>query len=206
MNRFLSTIINILYIQIVSRFKPTMGLVQIGMYTVGRPTVLSFNTYTRIIVGRFCSFADNVTIVGAGGTHPYMTVANFPLRSSFIQGEAKDEQKIARRQAVIIGNDVWIGTGVIILSGVKIGDGAVIGAGAVVTSDVPPYAIVTGVPAKVSRYRFSQGQIDELLKIAWWNWCLKEIKENINYFYEIDKFIEKFSKKNVSGQQESEVR
>lgn len=161
------------------------------MNTVGRPLVLSFNRYTRISIGRFCSFAADVTIVGAGGTHPYRTVANFPLGPSFI-GESKDDRNLSRAQSVIIGNDVWFGTGAIILSGVKIGDGSIIGAGAVVTRDVPPYAIAVGVPAKVSRYRFSQSQIENLLKIAWWNWSLEKIKANIECFEDVDKFIDKF--------------
>lgn len=54
---------------------------------------------------------------------------------------------------VVIGNDVWIGTRSIILPGVNIGNGAIIGAGAVVTKDIPDYAIVGGVPARVIRFR-----------------------------------------------------
>ena len=67
---------------------------------------------------------------------------------------------------MIIGNDVWIGVGAIILSGVKIGSGAIIGAGAVVVKDVPPYAIAAGNPARVVKFRFSQDQIEKLLKIG----------------------------------------
>lgn len=70
---------------------------------------------------------------------------------------------------VKIGNDVWIGTRAMILDGITIGDGAVIGAGAVVTKNVPPYAIVGGVPAKIIKYRFSQDKINELLASQWWN-------------------------------------
>lgn len=70
---------------------------------------------------------------------------------------------------VRIGNDVWIGDNVIIKNGVKIGDGAVVGLGAVVTKDVPPYAVVAGVPAKIIKYRFSDEIISELLELEWWN-------------------------------------
>lgn len=77
---------------------------------------------------------------------------------------------------VIIGNDVWIGDGVFIKSGVVIGDGAVIGANAVITKDVPPYAIVAGVPARIIKYRFENEIIQNLKKIQWWNYDFQEIR------------------------------
>ena len=69
----------------------------------------------------------------------------------------------------IIGNDVWVGYGATILRGVNIGNGAIIGAGAVVTKDVPPYAVVAGVPAKIIRFRFDDNKIDSLQKSNWWD-------------------------------------
>ena len=88
-----------------------------------------------------------------------------------------------------IGNDVWIGANAIIQSGVTIGDGAIIGSGAVVTKDVPPYAIVVGVPAKILKYRFNKEQIKELLQLKWWNLPFDKIKNlpfnNINKVIQI---------------------
>ena len=89
----------------------------------------------------------------------------------------------------IIGNDVWIATDVRILGGVTIGDGAIIATGAVVTKNVPPYAVVGGVPAKIIRYRFSSDQIEWLLRFKWWNKDENWIKKHADYFENIEKLI-----------------
>jgi len=81
------------------------------------------------------------------------------------------------KRRIIIGNDVWIGCRVFIRDGVKIGHGAIIGAGAVVVSDVPAYAVVGGVPAKIIRYRFSPDIIRSLIDIEWWNWSDERLRD-----------------------------
>lgn len=91
---------------------------------------------------------------------------------------------------VKIGNDVWIATRVIIKDGISIGDVAIIGAGAVVVKDVPPYAVVGGVPAKVIKYRFSQQIIDKLLQLQWWNASDEKLKNNISCFQSEDITLE----------------
>lgn len=91
---------------------------------------------------------------------------------------------------VIIGNDVWIGYGVTILSGVTIDDGAVIGAGSVVVSNVPPYTIVAGNPAKEIKKRFPEATIQRLIETEWWNFDVNTINsiiplllsDNVDYF------------------------
>ncbi len=100
------------------------------------------------------------------------------------------EDKIPYKEK-IIGNDVWIGLNAIILPNAgRIGDGAIIGAGAVVTKDVPDYAIVVGVPAKVIAFRFQKHEIDWLMKIKWWNWPMNDIKRALPYMTNIQKFID----------------
>lgn len=96
---------------------------------------------------------------------------------------------ITKPENPIIGNDVWIGNDVVLKGGIAIGDGAVIAANSVVTKDVPPYAIVAGVPAKIIRFRFDSNVIDELLRIKWWNYNYSDLPDNnkcddINYFVE----------------------
>lgn len=77
---------------------------------------------------------------------------------------------------------MWIGTHVVIMPGVEVGDGAIIGAGAIVTQNVPPYAIVVGMPAKTVKYRFEKDMIKDLLEIKWWNWERSEIEDHLTFF------------------------
>lgn len=135
-------------------------------------------------VGSYCSIAGNVS-VGMGfhelnklSTSPVFTEKHNGTGTSWTSTDIVETPY----KKVIVGNDVWIGSRVLIMGGVTIGDGAVIGAGAIVTKNVPPYAVVGGVPAKIIRYRFSQEVIDELLKIRWWEQDEEFIKQNLKYF------------------------
>ena len=122
------------------------------------------------VIGSFCSISDGVRIGLA--QHP----TEFFSTSSYFY----DENNVLDRdfdKPCIIGNDVWIGSDVLIMGGINIGDGAVLAAGAVVTRDVPPYAIVGGVPAKVLRYRFDEETIKELLELKWWDLPDETIKQ-----------------------------
>lgn len=113
-------------------------------------------------LGRFCSIGQNVIIGLKKNKHPtdWLTTSLF---SSKVANAYQDTN-----EPTIIGNDCWIGRGAIIMSGVTIGNGAVIGAQALVTKDVPPYAVVVGVPAKIIKHRFSSDLIDRLNSSQWW--------------------------------------
>jgi len=164
-----------------------------GSFTTEEPTILEWNNDSNVIVGNYTSIAKDVTIF-AGGEHRTNTVSTFPFKERLRIANAKPICPFSKGD-VTIGNDVWIGFGVTILSGVTIGDGAVIGAKSVVASDVLPYTIVAGNPARVIKYRFTREQISALLKIQWWNWPLEKVIKFVNLITsdDIDKFIVKAS-------------
>ncbi|HEY8890106.1 MAG TPA: CatB-related O-acetyltransferase [Clostridium sp.] len=96
--------------------------------------------------------------------------------------------------SIKIGNDVWIGADVRILDGVEIGDGAIVATGAVVSNDIPSYAIVGGVPAKIIRYRFSEDDIKFLQQLQWWDKDEKWIKAHVDQFGDIKILIQEVKK------------
>ena len=89
-------------------------------------------------------------------------------------------------RAITIGHDVWLGAQVFVRDGVTIGDGAIVAAGAVVTADVPPYAIVGGVPAKLIRYRYPADAIQRLLTVQWWHWAEARLRVAQPWFVQTD--------------------
>lgn len=150
-------------------------------------------------IGSFCSFADGCSVLQTHymgvTTHQFLFSSfRYPDFDKLLPSKKQEEifNKYISSKKTVIGNDVWVGKNVSIMSGVKIGDGAIIGAGAVVTKDVPPYAIVGGIPAKVIKFRFSEEQIQELLKIKWWDWDDKLIAERFDDFLDINLFIKKY--------------
>lgn len=159
---------------------------------IGRCSYMGHGCEISAEIGRYCSIAAYVKIVE--GTHPTRRwVSTSPVFFSMIGQCGKSYvtktlfDEISKPTK--IGNDVWIGYGVLLIGGVHVGDGAVIAAGAVVTKDVPPYAIVAGVPAKVIRYRFEKEQIEVLKRIEWWNKDEEWIVKNVDKFKDIDSFV-----------------
>lgn len=159
-------------------------------------------------IGRFCSISNNV--ITNNGVHPYTVpfVSTSPAfyslnkhhkqnGSTFAQMQMFDEAKLAdpdKGFSIVLGNDVWIGEGCFLVGGVTISNGAVVLAHAVVTKDVPPYAIVGGVPAKVIGYRYDEDTINWLLKIQWWNNSAEWFRTNWKLLTDIDKLKDYYIK------------
>lgn len=153
------------------------------LYTIGAFSYIQSTLPTDTQIGRYCSIAKNVTVMGEG--HPIDNFSTSPVfyKSSFYpfaadeathaeSGFQKNEWHFSMlRKPITIGNDVWIGTDVVLKDGITIGDGAVVAQGALVTRDVPPYTVVGGVPAKVIKLRFEETTVKRLLTSAWWDYA-----------------------------------
>lgn len=157
---------------------------KVGKGTYGNPAVRARDDGATLRIGAYTSIATGVQIL-LGGEHRPDWVTTYPF--NVLRESAKNITGHPKTKGdVIIGNDVWIGTEALILSGVTIGDGAVIGARSVVAKSVPPYAIVSGSPAKLIKYRFDEDCIKKLLEIQWWNWDDAQIENAIPFLLASD--------------------
>lgn len=155
------------------------GNVIIGKGTfINGPTHVSGSKKSPVKIGSFCSIADFVYIISSNHN------MEFPSTFQTSSGQYADifKNSKGKQSSITLGNDVWIGAHSVILSGVTIGNGAVVGAGSVVTKDIPPYAVVGGIPAKVIKYRFKESTIQELENLKWWDWDFDKIAKNADFF------------------------
>jgi acetyltransferase-like isoleucine patch superfamily enzyme len=167
------------------------GRVEMGLGSYGVPRIMIYaHDSTRLVIGSYTSVAIRATFI-LGGNHPLDRVTTFPLRMKRgLPGAGTDGYPNSKGD-IQVGSDVWIGYGALVLSGVTIGHGSVVAANSTVITDVPPYAIVAGNPAKVIRYRHSPEQCAALLEIAWWNWPAADVDAAVDLLAsaDIDAFI-----------------
>src|SRR4051794_7167162 len=145
----------------------------------------------RVIVGNFASVAADADM-RLGGERRHDGVSQFDLRAAL--GLPRDDDLLPSHGDIRIGSDTWVTTGCTVLSGVTVGDGAVVGTKAVVTEDVRPYAIVVGNPAREVGRRFTDEQVDALLRIRWWDWPVDVVKQHVDQLSDpdVDGFIARF--------------
>ena len=131
----------------------------------------------KLLIGKFCSIACGAKFLMTNANHTLQSLSTytFPIFYEEWDETAKVTDAWDNKGNIIIENDVWIGYEAVILSGVHIGNGAVIGARAVVTKEVPPYAIVGGVPAKIIKMLFSDDTVANLQAMKWWDWPCEKI-------------------------------
>ncbi|MGC9371639.1 MAG: CatB-related O-acetyltransferase [Paracoccaceae bacterium] len=130
----------------------------------------------RLVIGKFCQFAHGTRFITASADHPRRWFTAYPFAVFDSSKMPLFAEEFAKGGDTVIGHDVWIGHGAMVLPGVTVGNGAIIGAGAVVARDVPPYAVVTGNPARVVRQRFSPATVALLQGLRWWDLPLDEIE------------------------------
>lgn len=163
------------------------SVIKIGNNTYGTINVLSNGNNAKVLIGNYCSISDNVVFL-INNDHPTDLISTYPFKKMLLKG---DNEAISKGD-IIIGDDVWIGFSSIILSGVSVGQGAIIAAGSVVTKDIPPYAIVGGVPARIIKYRFEPQTIESLCRIDYSKIDISLVQKNIDKIYlpvtELDEF------------------
>lgn len=162
-----------------------------GDKSYGQPEIICYDGKSKLSVGKYTSIASNVSIL-LGANHKRGLLTTYPrslINKSIPQEETNE------LGGVIIGSDVWIGHGATIIGPAIIGDGAIIGASALVIGDVPPYAVVGGVPAKILKYRFEEEKIEKLLSVKWWDRSEEEIMglEDVLYGNNVEELLNKIN-------------
>ncbi len=153
--------------------------VSVGKGTYGELRVVNFGNAHKLILKNYVSIAQNVTFV-LDAEHYWNHISTYPFKVKMLHMQ---KMEAFGKGDIIVDDDVWIGYGATIMSGVHIGQGAVVAAGAVITKDVPPYAIVGGVPGKVIKYRFNEEMIQRLLRIDFEKLSNDMVKEHLSELY-----------------------
>ena len=157
--------------------------VSVGNFSYGPLDVRTWNKFgkEKLSIGSFVSIASGVIFL-VDGNHNLSNLLTYPIAGLIMNDLIKSIDENQSKGSIIVSDDVWIGTNSIIMSGVILGQGSVVAAGSLVTKDVPPYAIIGGVPSKVLKYRFNSGLVDKLNDIKLGDIPIKFIKNNSNKF------------------------
>ena len=170
--------------------------------SIGRYSYCGYDCQiVNTVIGSFCSISDHVYIGGA--EHPISWVSTSPVFQRVSHSGPRKRFSVYELPPVkqtVIGSDVWIGHAATIKQGVNVGVGAVIGSNALVTKDVPPYAVVGGVPAKIIKYRFDEDTITALLKSEWWMMNDEELSKYAHLIKDPKAFLYSLSKHESGGQ------
>lgn len=166
-------------------------MITMGLHSYCPKEDIDCYQYVNLTIGKWCSIGSGLKIYS--GKHfcsvgDRQAVSSYPFAEQF----GWDYPTGINDGEVHIGNDVWIATDVSILTGVTIGDGCVIGARSNVTHSIPPYAFVGGNPADLIHYRFNEYYVEELLKIAWWDWPDEKVREAMPYMTDVEKFVKRY--------------
>ncbi len=152
-----------------------------GSFVVGRNSIINGSIQSKcgkVFLGQFIAGGYNIEFI-AGNHLIQLPNLQIVLQKKIDGGIRKN---YLDRGVIDIGNNVWIGDNTVFLKNVTVGDGAIIGSGSVVTHDVPPFAIVAGVPARIIKYRYTKFVIEQMMKIQWWNWSMDRILSEKRFF------------------------
>ncbi|TFL13024.1 Vat family streptogramin A O-acetyltransferase [Pusillimonas caeni] len=135
----------------------------------------------RLIIGKFCAIARGAKFIMNGANHKLSGISTYPFQifGNGWESVMPSLDELPYKGDTVIGSDVWIGYEALIMPGVTIGNGAIVSSRAVVTSDVAPYTVVGGNPAKLIKQRFSDEAIKMLEAIAWWDWPVEKISRHL---------------------------
>lgn len=156
-----------------------VSLVNVGKASYGELNIISFAGKGKLYIGNFVSIAQEVAFI-LDAEHYVNHISTYPFKVKYL--EIEKEESFGKGD-ICVDDDVWIGYRATIMSGVHIGKGAVVAAGSVVTKDVPPYAIVGGVPAKIIKYRFSETICDALMEVDFEHLDKEFVKEHLKILY-----------------------
>jgi hypothetical protein len=170
----------------------TIGMIGRGTYWDPSTKFVVYNLPAeQLVIGRYCSISADATIM-TGGEHATDQVSTWPF-DNFVDSLPNPTRSYRVKPNTTLGSDVWMGRSAFVGGGANVAHGVVIGAGAVVMRDLEPYAVAVGNPAKVIRLRFSEKIVEQLLRIAWWDWTAEEVIERRELFYgSVEAFVERF--------------